>query len=267
MSKSVRRGLVRHLVARVAEHVLRAGLPGRDASTVVEHEHRVVLDAVEHQAHPRLDFAEPAVGGAALALAALGNQARVVERRGGVPRKLAEQPQVVLGKQRPAPLDDDHAPQRCVVELIGATSALAPSPAMAEANSGSHASRRPDCSPSLVMARPTRPAAGVSGSPTNEGTVAAWTIAGQASGSSRSATMASEWPTLRAAACSEIGGRQAAALLRRPIRRRAQISRLLEPLPARAQIARRRECQEVADADPADQQLVKPVGVTDRRDE
>ncbi len=77
-----RRGLVGHLVARVAENVLRAGLPRRDAPAVIEHEQRVVLDAVEHQAHPRLDFAQPAFRGAALPLSGVGDELRVVEGRG-----------------------------------------------------------------------------------------------------------------------------------------------------------------------------------------
>ena len=173
---------------------------------------------------------------------------RVVEGRGGVAaqtgRAAAGRPRETTtraaGRRPPRPSD-------ACVELIGATSALAPSPVMAEASSGSHASRRPDCSPSLVMASPTRPAAGVSRQPDERRD-------GRGLSRSRPPTRVvaerhhgQRVPHAPRRGLSEIGGRQPAALLGRPIGGRAEIPRLFEPLPAGAEKARRRERQEVAD--------------------
>ena len=107
--------MIGDLVRRVAEDVLRAEVPRGDAAAVVDHEHRVVGDAVEHQAHARLDFAQAPIRDAPLALATLDDELRVIERRRRVPAKLRHQPQVIVGKQRAAALDDEaHAPRLAV---------------------------------------------------------------------------------------------------------------------------------------------------------
>ncbi len=103
-----RRRLVGHLVTGVPEHVVGADMPGDDAAMFVEHEHRVVLDAVEHQTHLRFGLAQTAIGRAPFPFARLGDQVAVVERHGGVAAELREQAQVVVREQRPATLDDEH---------------------------------------------------------------------------------------------------------------------------------------------------------------
>ena len=104
-------GLVLHFRGGIPEDVLSARLPADDRAAVVEDEHRVVLDAVEQQAHPRFGFAQPAIGGAPIALPRLGDHVRMVERRAGGPAELRHQLQVVVGEQRAPPLyDDDCAP-------------------------------------------------------------------------------------------------------------------------------------------------------------
>ncbi len=86
-------------------------MPARDPAGRVEHEHRVVLDAVEHQLDAGLDLAQAAVGGRAFLLAPFGDELGVVERGPGVAGHLRQHREVVFRKERPAPLGDhDDAP-------------------------------------------------------------------------------------------------------------------------------------------------------------
>ena len=179
----------------------------------------------------------------------------------------AEQPQIVLGKQRPAPLDDDHrAPA-----MRGRVDRGDERPrAQPHDGRGQLGLARIEAAGLLAVARDgqsdeTRRRREPESDERGEGR-------GLHDRVSRRRVVAEchqgqRVPHAPRRGLTEIGGRQPPPLLGRPIGGRAQVARLLEPLPADAQVARRRECQEVADADPADQQLVKPEGVPDRRDE
>ena len=86
-------------------------MPRRDPAGRVENEHRVVLDAVEHELDARLDLPQPTVGRGAILLAPLADELRVIERSPRIARHLPEHREVVFRKERSAPLgDDDDAP-------------------------------------------------------------------------------------------------------------------------------------------------------------
>ena len=109
------RVLIANLIGRVAEELLRAGVPRRHAPVVVEHEHRVVREAVEHEAHARLDLAQAAIGGALRPVSTLEEELGVIQGRGRVRAKMRERGQVVLGKERAASLHGgDDAPRVAV---------------------------------------------------------------------------------------------------------------------------------------------------------
>ena len=78
-SEQRRRRCVLHHRGAGAEDVLGARRPRDDAAAMVEHEQRVVLDRLEHQAHPRLDLPQTAVGGLARAFALVTHEVGVFQ--------------------------------------------------------------------------------------------------------------------------------------------------------------------------------------------